>query len=227
MVMISKISMKTHKMFKSFTLLSVASIACIGFAPESAKASIAFTFKEVGSFVEMKSSGALDVSKLVSVSPGFWGGAGVETNNPPESDIMGDTTTGELDAGFAFNPGTDLSGWVGDMFTNSNFSWSLSGTTQFATYIFSGPFRTPGITIDSDDLLGGLWTPDVTWQKFGNLASLGLTPGIYPVVDAVTNESITIKILKTESVPGPLAILGVAAAFRRSRMLRLAIKSRA
>jgi len=219
--------METRKMFKSLNLLAVASIVCIGFAPESAKASIAFSFTEVGPFVEMKSSGTLDVSKLVLVSPGGWGGAGVETNNPPESDIMGDATTGGLDQGYAFSPGTDLSGWIGNMFTISSFSWSLSGTTQFATYIIDGSLRTPGISIDSADVFGGLWTPDVAWQTLGDLASLGLTPGIYPVVDAVTSESITIQILKSEPVPGPLAILGVAAAFRRSRKLRFAMKSRA
>jgi hypothetical protein len=187
-----------------------------------------FSFKEVGDYVEMKSAGVLDTSKLVSVSPGFWGDSGVETNAPPESDIMGDTTMDvQLDQGYAFNPGTDLSPWIGDMFSNSNFGWTSTGTTQFATYYLQSNLRTPGISLSSADMIGSLWTPDISWRKLGSLSVLGLTPGTYSIADAVTSESITIEIQDPAAVPGPMPILGAAAAFHVSRKLRLALRSRA
>ncbi len=175
-----------------------------------AHASIIFSFTESGGVVSMQSSGVLDTANLVSVPSSGWGGVGVETNAPPESDIMGDTTMGGIDTAFGFHPGTDLSAWVGDMFTNSNFSWASSGTTQFTTYYFS-PSRTPGIGIAVEDLVGNLWTPDVSWTKAGTVATLGLTAGTYAIADSVTGESITIQIGQ-RAVPEPsiLALLAPA-----------------
>ncbi|WP_158222745.1 PEP-CTERM sorting domain-containing protein [Rhodopirellula sp. MGV] len=117
---------------------------------------------------------------------------------------MGDTTMGAVNTAFGFNAGTDLSPWVGDMFTTSNFNWSSTGTTQFATYYFSGGLRTPGIAIAADDLSGNIWTPDVSWSKSGTFASLGLTEGLYTITDAVTSESISIQIgNQVATVPEP------------------------
>lgn len=123
---------------------------------------------------------------------------------------MGDTSMGGVDTAFGFNAGTDLSAWVGSMFTTSNFGWVSSGTTQFTTYYISGVDRTPGIGISAADLVGALWTPDVSWTKAGTLATLGLTVGSYAVTDAVTSESVTIQIGQA-AVPEPstLALFGL------------------
>jgi hypothetical protein len=186
---------------------SVLSIAFIGFMSFQTQAGIIFSFTESGGNVEMNTSGVLNTANLVSFSHSGWGGTGVETNAAPDSDIMGDTSMGGLDTGFAFNAGTDLSAWVGGMFTNNVFSWISSGTTQFVTYI-SNPGRTPGIGISSSDLIGDLWTPDVSWTTSGTFASLGLTVGDYTIIDILTGESISIQIREV-SEPVSLAFFGI------------------
>jgi hypothetical protein len=188
----------------------------LGLASGTAQASIIFAFSESGGDVLMASSGVLDTGNLILVPTSGWGSAGVETNTPPESDIMGDTTMGPVDMAFGFSAGTDLSAWIGAMFTSSNFGWELAGTTQFATYYRDGSgLRTPGIAIARDDLVGDLWTPDISWSKAGTFASLGLTPGTYTVADSLTGESITILIgdrLTGVAEPTSLALLGLALA---------------
>lgn len=188
-------------------------IAVFGIAVPQAEASIVFSFSESGGNVLMQSSGVLDTSKLVSISPsGYsgWGDRGIETNSPPESDIMGDTTMGSLDTWFAFNVGTDLSPWIGNMFTVDHFGWATAGTTQFATY-YRNPNRTPGLGISAADLVGNLWTPDVSWSTPGTFASLGMTVGDYTITDSRTNESISIQI-RSVPEPGTIALLGLGLA---------------
>lgn len=186
----------------------IAGTAIVGITIGQAEASIIFSFTESGGNVLMQSSGVLNTANLVSVSPANWGGVGVENNDSPESDIMGDTTMGGINTAFGFHAGTDLSPWVGNMFTDRNFSWSSSGTTQFTTYWFNsaGVGRTPGIGISAADLVGGLWTPDVLWTTAGTFATLGLTAGTYSISDAVTNEAITIQIGAANSVPEPASV---------------------
>jgi hypothetical protein len=194
--------------------LVVGCMAMLVAVAGQAQAGVMFAFTESGGNVLMQSSGTLDTANLVSVQSSNWGNAGVETNAPPESDIMGDTTMGFVDTGFAFSAGTDLTPWIGDMFTNSNFDWSSTGTTQFTTYYRDGNQRTPGIGIASNDLVGDLWTPDVSWVKSGTFASLGLTEGTYTITDANTGEFISIKIGgRVVPVPEPtsLAIFGIGA----------------
>lgn len=191
----------------------LAGMTVVGITIGQAQASVTFTFVESAGNVLMQSSGVLNTANLVSVAPSSWGGVGVETNNLPESDIMGDTTMGFIDRAFGFHAGTDLSPWVGDMFTSRNFGWSSSGTTQFTTYWLDA-MRTPGIGISAADLVGALWTPDVSWSKAGTFATLGLTAGTYSIVDAVTNESITIQIGAANGVPEPatVALIGLGLA---------------
>lgn len=181
------------------------SITLFGLSVGQAQADITFTFTESGGNVVMQSSGILNTANLVSASPGAWYNVGVETNGSPESDVMGDTTMGNINTAFGFNADTDLSPWIGNMFTSSNFDWTSSGTTQFTTYWYNptGVGLIPGFGISSDDLVGALWTPDVSWSKSGTFASLGLTAGTYRITDAVTNEAITIQIGSSAVVPEP------------------------
>lgn len=190
-------------------------------------ASVIFVFSESGGNVTMQSSGTLDTSKLVSVTSSGWGGTGIEAHSSPESDIMGDTVAGGINDVFTFHTGTDTSAWYGNMFTSSYFTWTRSGTTGFATYYFNSGLRTPGIGINSANLAGSLWTPDEAWSTPGTFASLGMTPGVYAITDAVTGEAITIKI-GAMSVPEPgswvflgAGILGLVFARRRSKIARL------
>lgn len=176
-----------------------------------AQASIIFAFTESGGNVLMQSNGVLNIANLVSVTASGCGGTGVETNDSPDPDIMGDTSMGSLDAAFTFSAGTDTSAWVGDMFTNYNFGWASVGTTQFSTYYREDGVRTPGVALKAADMVGSLWTPDVYWTKAGTLASLGLTQGVYTITDAQTAESISIQIGDRVSVPEPasIAMLGM------------------
>ena len=194
--------------------MAVACVAVLIATAGQVQAAVIFGFRQSGGNVLMQSSGTLNTANLVPVGASGWGGVGVETNSPPESDIMGDTTMGGINTAFRFNGGTDLTPWVGNMFTISNFGWSSSGTTQFTTYFLSNGFRTPGIGIGSEDLIGSLWTPNVSWSKPGTLASLGLTVGTYTITDATTSEFISIQIGdQVGAVPEPasLAIFGIGA----------------
>ncbi len=188
-------------------LASVLAAGLLAATAAQSHAGVTFSFTESGGTVNMQSSGTLNTANLVSQSTAWWGGVGIETNGVPESDIMGDTTTGGLNAFFGFHQGTDLSPWIGNMFTNSYFNWTTSGSTQFATW-FWGDKRTPGISVNTEDLQGNLWIPDVSWSTSGTLAGLGLTAGNYKIVDAVTNESITIHIGAADvSVPEPSTLM--------------------
>jgi hypothetical protein len=172
---------------------------------------VIFSFIEAGPNVLMQSSGTLNTANLVSAPMGGWGGAGIENNTLPDPDIMGDTTIGSIDTGFGFNGGTDLSPWVGNMFTNSDFSWTSTGTTAFSTYHGDNVNnRIPGISINSADIVGTTWTPNVSWSTTGSFSSLGMTPGTYTITDAVTSEFITIQIGGAAAPePGTLALLAL------------------
>jgi hypothetical protein len=177
-----------------------------------AQASVLFSFTESGGNVSMQTSGTLNTANLVRVTQAGWGGVGIESNASPESDIMGDTSMGSVDTAFGFHAGTDLSAWIGSMFTNGNFNWISSGTTQFTTYYMVFGNRTPGIGISVADMVGSLWTPDVSWTNAGTLAGLGLTAGTYAVADINTGESITIQIGQTVPEPSILALFGLGLA---------------
>ena len=191
-------------------------VALMGIFVE-ARAGIAFRFSESGGNVLMQSSGVIDTSKLVSAPVSAWFMAGIEANTPPNSDIMGDTSMGQVDTAFGFHSGTVLTPWLGTMFTSTNFDWQLSGTTQFTTYFRdanNGNRLTPGFGIGANDLVGSLWTPDVAWSKAGTFASLGLTPGTYTITDIETSEFISIQIGDQDRVvpePASLALFVIGA----------------
>lgn len=197
---------------KKFNKTLASIVLCVSFTMQ-AHAGIIFSFTESNGDVIMNASGTLNTANLVSVNVSSWGGVGIETNGVPESDIMGDTSSGAVDTAFGFNTGTDLSSWVGDMFTASNFSWVPTSTTSFTTYYRLNGVRTPGIGIATQDLNNGLWTPDNFWLASGaTFTSLGLTEGDYTITDALTGESISIQIgdVVEASSPATLALLGIS-----------------
>lgn len=179
----------------------------------SAQAGVVFKFTETGGSVKMTSSGSLDTSLLTFTSAGaFWGGVGTESNGTPgDIDIMGDTTSGAIDISFEFSPGTDASAITspaGPFASSSFFVPTISGTKSFATYSgFEAGFRKPGISLVRSDIVGGIWTPDKTWDYAPGetFLSLGMLTGTYTVADAVTGEFITIQI-GDSVVPEPASL---------------------
>ncbi|PIE37085.1 MAG: hypothetical protein CSA53_07270 [Gammaproteobacteria bacterium] len=211
------------KLTTAFATLALSGSIAAG----SAQAGVVFSFTESGGNVLMNSSGTLDTSAMVAVTVYGWDGTGVQVFPDPEhSSVMGDSSMGIVDASFAFNDGTDLSPWYSNMFTTDVFGWASTGTTQFATYAYdSVNFAiNPGISLATEDLVGDLWTPDVSWSIAGTFASLGITEGTYTITDAVSGEFISIQIGgATSSVPAPasIALLGLGLAgigfFRRKK----------
>lgn len=194
-------------MINFFKALPAAAAATLILA-SPAHASITFSFTELGGSVKMQTSGTLNTANLVQVAASGWGGVGVYSSPPAQSDILGDTSMGSVNTAFGFHKGTNLSAWFGNMFTSSNFNWTSLGTTQFATYYTLSGLYTPGIAISSADMVGSLWTPDVSWTSVGTFTSLGLTGGTYAITDANTNESMTIQIGQTVPEPSTLALIG-------------------
>ena len=74
----------------------------------------------------------------------------------------------------------------------------------------------PGIGLSSADLVGDIWTPDVSWVQTGTFASIGLTEGDYTITDALTGEFISIQIGNVATPPLPVpepasvALLGLS-----------------
>ena len=122
---------------------------------------------------------------------------------------------------FRFSAGTDISaianiGGLGGPFSDPSgfvdFSVT-SGTKSFVTYAgydWSGVFQA-GIQVFGGDMVGASWTPDQTWiNTGGSFASLGLNVGSYSVSDAVTGETITIKVAGVPDGGTTLVLLGGA-----------------
>jgi hypothetical protein len=206
-----------------FTKLAAAASVAIAAFAGSANAGVVFSFTETAKGVQMTASGSIDVSGLVATSNAGWGGTGIESNS--EIDILG-SNMGGMDATYTFNSGTDLSAWdtATGPFSKSYFSWDKSGTTSFATYARIKNLRVPGLTVDSSDLAGTIWTPDNSWMAAGqSFSSLGLNAGVYTITDAVSAESLTIDVGGTYNpdpggnpaavpVPAALPLLGAGIA---------------
>ena len=217
----------------------LAAIAALVFAlaTETVRASVVFTFTEVGANVSMTSAGTLDTTNLVAGGRGGWGGVGIEQNG--QSDVMGGTLFGQTDVVFGFHEGTDFSPWAGASgpWSVSNQEWSVvSGTNSFATYRRTDDSDTiiPGINMRAVDMVAGLWTPDQSWINLNSsFASLGMVLGIYTIADALTGESITIQIgpsIDPIATPLPAALplfasalgLGGFLGYRRKRKAAMA-----
>ena len=201
------------------SILLAASMLSIG--ATASHATVVFCFEETEGTVKMTSSGFLDVSKLVSVARlGTWGGTGTEHNGAVgDIDIMGGTSFGGVDKSYEFSAGTDFSALTnpGGPFSFSNFAVSvITGSVSFTTYSgFVDGLRVAGIGIVEADLVGDIWTPDQMWtySPGASFASLGLNEGVWSVSDAVSGETITIKIGQGRAPAVPdsgatLALLG-------------------
>lgn len=181
-------------------------VAALGIFAPQAQAGVVFAFSQSGNNVVMKSSGTIDTSLLVETDAPLWGGNRIQAFTPT-TDIMGDTTMGDFDRGFAFHSGTDYSAWLGNMFAKTNFGWTATGTTQFTTYVYQDSLGyVPGLGISAADMAGSLWTPNVNWTKAGTLSSMGLTINTYRVMDSLTRESITIQVSTPAQVPEPASL---------------------
>ncbi|MFC4700120.1 PEP-CTERM sorting domain-containing protein [Glaciecola siphonariae] len=194
---------------------AIVSAAVLSLLSMQASAGVIFSFIETGGNVEMQTSGSLNTENLVETSSfGVWSGIGIETNAAPQSDIMGDTINSPTDIGFGFSDGTDLSPWIGDLFTLSRFGLIRTGTTSFTTYVRPNGVRTPGISMVESDIVNGFWTPDVSWLSVGStFADFGLIEGDYTITDIQTGEFISIIVgdpnVEVNS-PATLALMGLA-----------------
>lgn len=186
--------------------------ALLAFAPTLSHADIVWSFQQVGSSVVMTSSGTVNLSNLLLQGTDGWNGTGYGQFDG--YNLMGGTSMGQNDTTYMFHAGTDLSPWASaaNIFTTSNFSpSSIAGTRPFATFAFapgSGAI-VPGLSMRASDIVGSTWTGDQVWTYNGTtLAAIGLTPGTYSIVDAVTSETLAIQI---GAVPEPmsLALLGL------------------
>jgi len=190
----------------------VASSVLLAIISAPTYAGIVFTFSEFGGNVVMNSSGVIDTTKLVlQQNVSTWGSAGIEENG--NHDIMGGTTVGQVNVSFGFNAGTDFSQWASanGPWAASNFSTIVnSGIKGFTTYIRAGGGgpQLPGLGVELQDIIGGLWAPDQNWTFVGqSFASLSMFSGTYTVSDALTNEFITFQIGPNNQVPEPMTLL--------------------
>lgn len=202
-------------MFKSTLIAFLASAIFWGPLVPS-QAQLIFDFQEIGGHVVMTSSGTINTAGLVPVGPFDWIGTGIEENG--EYDVMGGTNFAVINLSFAFNPGTNFSAWrtIGGPWDLTDLDAEIiGGNRSFATYVLDVDLLEvlPGLGINSDDLVGTLWTTNQSW-RFNNQSfeSLSMRQGTYIVTDAVTGASITFFI--GTGIPEPhgglLLVLGLA-----------------
>jgi hypothetical protein len=174
-------------------------------------AELIFNFQQVGDDVVMTSSGSIDVSGLVSTTFTSWGGTGTQDF---VIHLMGGNSPSNINASYIFHSGTDFSAWTTDNpFSDSWFNYNYVGTKVFSTYAGSDSSgMLAGLSFNSGDLVGSIWTPDQTWTAAGRtLASIGLNVGTYTVTDIVSGQSIT-YIIGVSAVPEPSTYAGLAGA---------------
>ena len=141
----------------------------------------------------------------------------VGLQTPARAINIGPTTFTTLDSvSINLDPGIDYTSWT--INNNTGIAW-----TDFH-FAFSGPFTTTtipgGVSTDIDVPVIDIYGLDIeNGQSFDPFNSFANIAGPFKItVAAVT----TVK--GTPSVPGPLPLLGVAAAFGYSRKLRKRIK---
>jgi hypothetical protein len=188
-----------RKGFLATTVLAFAAIA---------QANVHFQFSQVDDYVIMSSSGTFNTAGLVVFSnPVGWGDVGYSDHGLGGIDIMGSNNSGinGIDSWFAFNPGTDTSGFGPPYgpFKKSIYGWDYTGTRNFASYagFDSEGHIVAGIGLLASQIVNGVWTPDQTWTRGGYFSDLGLREGVYSISDALTGEIITIQVGDGRTTP--------------------------
>jgi hypothetical protein len=89
--------MFNHPIPRLAALTGLVFPAFLGLCAGKASAFLVFSFQEVGGSVQMKASGTLNTTQLISVpaTTTTWGGIGIEPNNPPNSEYHGRCHHGE------------------------------------------------------------------------------------------------------------------------------------
>jgi hypothetical protein len=196
---------------KALPLSLATGLALFLTSPPPPSQALTLTMLEVGNDVVVSGSGTLNLTALQGPIPDFNGVAFVD----PEfsSFLLGEATDFDVYSGTIAFPANFGSGTYFE--TRDGGSGDALGPVQifgFGREIWVPAGYQSGEPINSSAIFPGQ-----------SLASLGVTPGIYTWTWGSGADSDDLTLLVEESippVPGPLPLLGAAAAFGWSRRLR-------
>jgi len=199
------------KIYSILRLLAVPATLSAMALTQPAKALLVYNISEVGSDVVVQASGSLDFTGATSLGSTVVCPGGVSSSLAV---ICTGVPTAFNDK-FAITGPSSFDGIVSGFSTSSlsGIATAFSGSSQIVAVDPSYSYGTP---INSSATFSGT-----------TLAALGFTPGLSGLIGtwAITGTSETIQVFlgppsASNPVPGPLPLLGAAAAFSWSRRLR-------